>query len=1259
MAFPYIDTPRTEVDGNATFISQGQRSATRHNLSALDSVENSFVSPTKDHDILRETSDSRNRQRRVSLRTPRASQILKSARLDKRTLPNSALPKGEFTPLMNSVTKNNFLRTGGDRARGVPATPALSKIDESNIYEGASMNSSAYDATPVPQGAPSSGQSTPLPTLPQRDGAGGVICDGQNMTLREQENIINKFDKENFGLKLKIHYLEEQLRKAGPELNQAALKENTELKVSKLTVQRDLHRCKKSLLHAERDLESCQLQLQELRAKLTSKQSDGTAQETIKWMRQEMESKDADIADLQEQLRSAESKRAEEAANLREEINELEYTIREKDRRIEEKEEEIDNLQCKHADENANMADLETELEEARSKIEDLQDSLERARTETEDAETACEQALQEKEQAVEDLRELQDEMANKSISASGLTRQLEERANKLESELTTVRQQYATLQEKLDDKAQFEHRLQEQIKDLRQEHSSTERELIFLQKEHASCQGKIEDKMHSENRLQERIEDLKQELSSAKSDLQHELEQARHEKAIAIRDQKSTLARLQALEDELEHKGETKTLLQTRHDALTNESKALQGDLDRAKRAIAELEEDAAAERQESLNTLEEMRHRHKDEIDRLNLQITTLRREVDKKDSLFNSDLDKWENIKRSLELERDRALQQAEAHKRTVDSLQQMETTKSGREKRLQDIIDSEKQRRLQQEELLTRQIKELNDDISSRREASETQRSELLSLKEQLRVSRREEQTLKEKVQGLEDEIIVLQASLEEEQQHALAQRKTGSLDTGSHLQSIAQEKQALREQLTATKSELNELRVTLSEVEAERDGLQDELAQYDHGGDATRVDHEKLELKKAKLRLERDVIRLNTEKSSLQEAKDALQNEVDNELVRAAAEEERLAAEISRLQDKLFMADDKKDRELLSYRSKTTRLEARLKELEAHLRNPVPSEPVSPPEHADASIFRQCLADTRERERIILQRESDLKSSIRLLKSRITDLEKENHDLQIAKYEGSSPIPSSPASQLQEELRNLRAQNIEAHKALKELKAKNRELEQQRYSAAEESQNFSEVLDLSTFDPESIAAKLAKREARIHELEVDLQRIRGERSTALKNLNAADRRIRLLQDRHPKAIQDMSKQLEKQKSRHDRELEVLRMELLWNQVRLIRAEQFRRDLAWYKEVSQYREQERIRTTCAQIERQMIANMGIVVSEATEQLSPIQKFRAGISVALFIARAKRVTIEWKKNSQIGDLVKRAKKDQHRKQGRVLQR
>jgi hypothetical protein len=55
-------------------------------------------------------------------------------------------------------------------------------------------------------------------------------------------------------LKLKIHYLQEQLQKAGPEYNQAALQENTELKVTKITMQRDIARYKKNLQQAERDL---------------------------------------------------------------------------------------------------------------------------------------------------------------------------------------------------------------------------------------------------------------------------------------------------------------------------------------------------------------------------------------------------------------------------------------------------------------------------------------------------------------------------------------------------------------------------------------------------------------------------------------------------------------------------------------------------------------------------------------------------------------------------------------------------------------------------------------------------------------------------------------------------------------------------------------------------------------------------------------------------------------------------------------------
>lgn len=74
-------------------------------------------------------------------------------------------------------------------------------MDETETYE----DGMTEEPTPLPQVASSSAQSTPLPTLPGRDGGGGVLNDGQKMmTLKEQEKVshplptIGKLDKDNF-----------------------------------------------------------------------------------------------------------------------------------------------------------------------------------------------------------------------------------------------------------------------------------------------------------------------------------------------------------------------------------------------------------------------------------------------------------------------------------------------------------------------------------------------------------------------------------------------------------------------------------------------------------------------------------------------------------------------------------------------------------------------------------------------------------------------------------------------------------------------------------------------------------------------------------------------------------------------------------------------------------------------------------------------------------------------------------------------------
>lgn len=189
MTKPYIATPQTTA-GDKTYLTQ----------SALDlpSMEISIVSPSKDHDLIRAMQNGR-KGSGLNLKTPRAG------RAPLRSLPNGAPPKGEFTPLMKSALKNNHLRRLSGKEIGAPETPAylkngyktsgdtpaLPRPDHSHLYgEDTSSSAGAEDKpTPVPLVISSSVQSTPLAQLPARNGAGGVVGDGNMMTLREQENV--------------------------------------------------------------------------------------------------------------------------------------------------------------------------------------------------------------------------------------------------------------------------------------------------------------------------------------------------------------------------------------------------------------------------------------------------------------------------------------------------------------------------------------------------------------------------------------------------------------------------------------------------------------------------------------------------------------------------------------------------------------------------------------------------------------------------------------------------------------------------------------------------------------------------------------------------------------------------------------------------------------------------------------------------------------------------------------------------------------
>ncbi|KAJ5903013.1 hypothetical protein N7504_005396 [Penicillium tannophilum] len=1199
MAFPYIDTPRTEIDGNATYLTNGFRSVGRTHLSALDSVENSFHTPSKDNDVIKGFNNGR---KRVSdsnkLGTPRANNP-KSTRSALRHLPAAGAAKGEFTPLMKSATKNNYLKnistTRGADGPKTPGymretsrlahTPGLPPIDMSDIYE---EDMTADEPTPLPQAASSSVQSTPLPGLGR--GGGGVLGDGQNMTLKEQERIIDRLDKDNWNLKLKIHYLEEQLEKAGPEYNSTALKENTDLKVTKLTMQRDISRYKKSLLQAERDLEDYRQQVAEMREKARRGQTDEEVQQEMDLMRDEVDVRDKEIRELREELRLVKNGQSQEIDKLRDDVEDLEAAVREKDRIIDERDEQLEELK-ENANENDAATELQAELDRVKEHLQELQDSLEKAKIDVEEAAYTARQAVEDKDRAEDDLRELQDEMSNKSFTTKGLSRQLEERAEQLEVDMHD------------------------------------------LQRENETLRAELESKARSVAQLEERYHTIQQDLKSNAGKLGEDLELARRERDSAVRDREQTAVRLQEALDDAQRQTEEKELLQTRHQALTDESGGLQGELTRAQSRIRELQqavEEATKRAQDNQN----LRWQHKVELDRFREEIEVLRNEIEDKEGNFALEQDRWDSTKRTLQSQKERAEEQASGYKRTLERLQAVEHSVSGKEHKLQDAIDSEKQRHTQEEAVLSRQIKELGEDLALKRQIIDEQRNDLLTVREELRISKREEQSLREKIQALEDEVVVLQSSLADEQQYAKGRSQKGSTDMEFQLQKA-------RDQLAQAHVELHELRTSLVEMETERDELQTQVERAQNGDETTRLDREKLELRKTTTRLENELKRLRDDKSALLEAKETLEGQLGLEIESATAEQGRLSAEIDRLQDKLLAGSGNRDRELTSAKTKVQRFERRIQELETLLAQQPLAEHEQSTTHGDLSVLRHSLDEARKREKVLLQ---EHKASVRAWKSRTSDLERDLHDALMNKFDSGS-AQNSPSNKLHEELRGLRKQLAEAHRSLKEVKSQNRDLE--RAAMKEEDQrDLHELLKSSTIEAEALALKVSERDSRLNEMKALVRRIREERAFCVRKAETALKDLETLQKLYEEALEKASQGKSTNKTRHEKEMRGLGKEIIWLRARLKREEKFRRDLAWSKGLMELGE--RVRVACNEADLRMISEMGVHARDRTSVRSPRGKLRSAISLVVATVRMKKMGQEWRRTKKLGEGLKRAKSE-----------
>ncbi|KAG6100207.1 hypothetical protein E4U30_005155 [Claviceps sp. LM220 group G6] len=1041
-----LDTPRTNV-GDATYLN-GQPDF------ADISQEAPFQSPSNNGGLMQQLRNGRSNG--ISLRTPRQRGPL----TDRRNLPPS-IGGGEFTPLLKANTRHSTRKQGKENSATAMDGAGLDRIDEGDvtalprmdesIYAG-SRNQSYLDNT-LPHVDTSSVASTPMAMQPRRDGNKGPLHDGNQLTLREQESVIHRIENENFGLKLKIHFLDIALQKAGPGMSEAALKENTELKVNQVTMQRDLQRYKKHVASAERELETYRQQLQELQTRAGRRQNDDGDRLKLEQLQRELKDKEARVNDLQRQLEQSHDE-DDEIEKLRETIEDLESDLREKDILITERVDELEDLkeqvgaaEDRVRESRQRIAELEEtqnhneELEEAKETIEDLQTSIRQLETQMDELKETTDNAVSQKDRAERDLEELQEEMANKSVTTKGLSRQIEERLGRLQEELDRSGQDYANLEKELAKANEDNEQLRSDMEELRADSHNTQRE------------------------------------------------------------QHSHSAKIKELETELLTVADEKDLLQERYESLVAESVAYQQNAEHFENEVEELQQKLLEEKNYAVELEKDLRQQYQDEIDRLNDEITNLQAEVRERDNLYDNDSEKWENEKQALLSERDRAEEKAVGLQRTIDRLRETEGNLSNKETKLLKAMESETERHKNEEVVLSRQISDLQDALETRQAHLTQSRNELSTVKDELRQTRIEYQTNVNKAVTLQNEIEMLRL-------------KPTIQGTPGRVNAASKDSQVLRDQIARLKSDLAATQGALAEAQASREALQEQLHQQSsHDNDTLQIDQERLDLRTAKLKLDNEVRRLKDECTSLSEGRIAAEKALDDEIEKAAAQEVKLRQEIVQLRTKMrssmAAAPLHQDLEIAQHKIEELQQQIELYQNSAAAKSSRRSNDgecdrdgldVMAQLRRDLSIYRQKELD-------YLQQETAHRTEVKQLNLQIAELEEELHEAKISQMTRASPARGSDSYK---EVATLEKKLAETRRALDDLRSQSADTEQQASQRLDELLNqlndaedqklvLEEVLEEAREQADEAAAQ---HEETIHYLQHKLNKAERDRDAAL-------------------------------------------------------------------------------------------------------------------------------------------------------------
>ncbi|KAK9466198.1 microtubule associated-domain-containing protein [Lipomyces arxii] len=565
----------------------------------------------------------------------------------------------EFTPVLQSAFRGGRKTNMTGLNMQEPQIPKNSPGLPQNAAD-EDFSASMEDITQTSMQQPNrlaSETSTPVPTRGSS---------GENMlTLREQEKAIDEINKENFGLKLRIYFLMQQLKAGSPEELSGTLQQNVEMKAEQVRMRSELAQLRKQLNESQtkvnhlttniaEDLsnhneltEDQKMRLAELledKRRANDNLIDARAeidrlQEEVQEYKTQLEQTDvgdSDADDMRSKIESLESELevlTEENVTLtskleatEDELKKMTERLKEAELQIEELQDTVESLQSDEH-EGSNQKPIDSEAFKLQQQIQELTAELEQARAQamaemerTDKAEKTI-KSLELKNTALEQSRqELQSrvEQAHKNNETTKLSKfESNDLADPdLNGTLLELQEEVITLEKALDKKDGTIEELRREIASL-QVSSTDSRKAGMYQKQ-------IEDEVEQKQGAIHKIAALTKQNKSLDSQLKA-LKQSSREREEAIKDLQD---RLERADDEIAGRDDSAREISTLRTQLVR----VQDERDRLVSAIQRLriEQDSSVKQLDKLADqaqITRLKKQHQAELKGMVMQIQYLR--------------------------------------------------------------------------------------------------------------------------------------------------------------------------------------------------------------------------------------------------------------------------------------------------------------------------------------------------------------------------------------------------------------------------------------------------------------------------------------------------------------------------------------------------------------------------------------------------------------------------------------------------------